>query len=278
MWDPRSGRREKTLLDLGRSHDRSPARISCQADPVAGVVHADGPGTVGFAVGDPVFGVITRPSLGPGAFAEFVTVPSAIGIAARPKGLSLSEPGALGLAGTTAHQMVEALDLRAEQTLLVVGASGGVGSFLVQLAAARGARVIATVASSLQSEFLRSLGVAETVYVGNLTDEVRKLAPKGVQALAHLAGNAQKLVRLVAPGGRFASALGVGPEQLAGLPLTAIRVIATPTNALLGELARAVARGLLVVPIVRTHPLAEVPLRLADFAGNGKLGKVAIAI
>jgi hypothetical protein len=55
-------------------------------------------------------------------------------------------------------------------------------------------------------------------------------------------------------------------------------VIATPTADVLGELAREVARGRLVVPIVRTHPLAEVPLGLAEFSANEKLGKVAITI
>jgi len=244
----------------------------------AGVVDAVGPGAASYAAGEPVFGVVARPYLGPGAFAEFVTVPATIGIASRPPRVSLAEAGALALAGTMAVQMVEALELRAEQTVLISGASGGVGSYLVQLAAARGARVIATFGSSRQADFLESLGAAETVYVGNLSDEVRKLAPRGVEAVAHLAGNAQKLARLVAPGGRFASALGVGPEQLAGRPLTVLRVTATPTTELLDALARAVARRRLVVPIAGTYPLAGVPRALAELCGTRKLGKVSIAI
>lgn len=244
----------------------------------AGVVHAVGSGTAGFAVGHPVFGVVTRPYLGPGAFAEFVTVPAAMGISTRPKGLSLAEAGALGLAGTTALQMVKALEIRAGETLLVSGATGGVGSYLVQLAAARGAEVITTFSSSAQAEFLRSLGAAATVYVGNLADEVRGLARRGVPALAHLAGDARKLARLVAPGGRFVSALGIGPEELAGLPLTATRVTAIPTAGVLNELATAVAKGRLVVPITRSHRLAEVPQALGEFSGNGKLGKIAISV
>ena len=103
----------------------------------------------------------------------------------------------------------------------MAGAPGGVGTFAVQFAAARGAYVIATAASRAEDEHVRSVGAADTVHPGAIAEAVRSVAPRGVQAVAHAAGDAAILARLLAPGGRFASTLGVGPEQLAGLPITA---------------------------------------------------------
>ena len=68
----------------------------------AGAVEARGPGASRFAVGEPVFGVVMKPVLGDGAFAEYVTVPEGLGIARRPADLDVASAGALGLAGTAA--------------------------------------------------------------------------------------------------------------------------------------------------------------------------------
>ncbi|MFF9794857.1 hypothetical protein [Streptomyces bacillaris] len=82
--------------------------------------------------------------LGTGSLAEYVTVPAGYGIAHVPDGLDNKDAGALGLAGTAAFDSLNALNLAEGETVLISGATGGVGALAVQLATASGARVIAT--------------------------------------------------------------------------------------------------------------------------------------
>ena len=101
----------------------------------AGTVDAVGPGVTDYQVGDRVFGAVTKPYLGDGSFAEYVTVPTAVGIAALPESIDFVTGAALGLAGSAAIAAVDAADLQPGQTVLVAGATGGVGNQVVQLAA-----------------------------------------------------------------------------------------------------------------------------------------------
>src|SRR5918992_3444772 len=123
----------------------------------AGTVEAPGPGVSRFAAGDPVFGVVSNPTcLDTRAFAEFVAVPEGTYVS-RPDGLGVAQAGALGLAGTAALQAVEAVAPTAWETVLVSGATGGVGAYAVQLAAAPGATVIATARPGADADFVRGL-------------------------------------------------------------------------------------------------------------------------
>ncbi len=100
----------------------------------AGTVEAAGAGVQSLRPGDAVFGVVTKPALGDGAFGEYLTAPEAY--AARvPAGLDLATAGALGLAGTAALSAIDAVAPLPGQTVLVSGATGAVGAFAVQLAA-----------------------------------------------------------------------------------------------------------------------------------------------
>jgi NADPH:quinone reductase-like Zn-dependent oxidoreductase len=243
----------------------------------AGTVEAVGTGASRFAVGDPVFGVVT-PALAVRAFAEYVTNAEDVGVARLPASLATGAAGALGLAGTAALQAVEAVALAAGETVLVSGATGGVGAFAVQLAAARGARVLATARPGAEAAFVHDLGAAHAVdYTGDLAAAVRAVSPEGVDAVIHLAGDAAALAGLLVPGGRFASTLGVGPEQLAGRDLTATSVMATPTADVLDRLAADAAAGRLSAPIRRTYQLEQVPQALADF-GTPHVGKLAVTV
>ena len=236
----------------------------------AGEVAATGPGVPRFAAGDPVFGVVMDPTgLDTRALAEFVAVPD---------GLDVTQAGALGLAGAAALQAVEAVAPAAGDAVLVSGATGGVGAFAVQLAAARGAAVIATAKPGEDAGFVRDLGAAHVVdYTGDLPAQVRAIRPGGVDAVIHLAGDGAQLADLLAPGGRFASTLGVGPDQLAGRELRATAVMANPDAATLDRLAGEVVAGRLRVPIQRNYPLEAVGEAMADF-GAGTRGKLAISL
>ena len=134
----------------------------------SGVVEALGHGVEGYAVGDEVYGVAAKPFFGAGTFAEFVALPLG---AIAPKPSSIDHVGAAALPHTalTAVVAVETIDPKEGQVLLVVGATGGVGSYLTQLAAQRGSRVVA-VARGENAEYARELGASETIdYAGGIS-------------------------------------------------------------------------------------------------------------
>ncbi|MGW1031235.1 NADP-dependent oxidoreductase [Streptomyces antibioticus] len=243
----------------------------------AGTVEAVGEG-VTRAVGDRVFGVVMKPVVSDGAFAEYVVVAEGYGIAAVPAGLDLERAGALGLAGSAAVGAVDAIAPGAGDTVLVVGATGGVGAYAVQLAVAAGATVVATAKPGDETEFVRGLGAAHVVdHTGDLAAQVRALAPEGVTGVVHLAGDPAPLVELLADGGRFASTLGFGPEQAGRTGVTVTSVMADPAPATLDRLAGAAASGALRVPIARTFPLESVAEAVGAF-GAGTIGKIAVSV
>jgi NADPH:quinone reductase-like Zn-dependent oxidoreductase len=246
----------------------------------AGTVAAVGAEVTAYAVGDAVFGVVMKPVLGTGAMAEYVTVPAAYGVTRIPDGLSMTDAGALGLAGTAALNSVDALGLDKGEAVYVCGATGGVGAFAVQFAVARGARVLATARPGAESDFVRGLTDADVHlidYTGDVAGQVRQVVPDGVDAVLHLAGDATQLTGLVRPGGRIASTLGFGPQSVGDADVTAVSVIADPTPNTLARLAADAAAGTIRVPITATYALEEAAEGFAAF-GPGALGKLAIVI
>jgi NADPH:quinone reductase-like Zn-dependent oxidoreductase len=245
----------------------------------AGTVEATGPGANLFAVGDPVFGVVFNPTpLNTRSFAEFLAVPETLHITHIPGGLDVSQAGALGLAGTAALQAVEAVLPAAGETILISGATGGVGSIALQLAAARGATVIATAKPGKEAEFVRGLGAAHAVdYTGDLAKAVREIRPEGVDAAIDLAGDAMVLADLLVPNGRLSSTLGVGPDQLENRSVAATSVMANPEVATLERLVADVVAGRLRIPIQQTYSLEDAGQAMAAF-GSGTLGKLGITL
>ena len=244
----------------------------------AGTIDAVGEGTSRFAAGDAVFGAVADPAtLFSGSFAEYLTVPETAHITHVPDGVDVVHAGALALAGAAALRAVDAIAPQPGETIVVSGATGGVGAYAVQLAVARGATVIATAKPGDGADFVRRLGAAHVVdYTSDLAAQVRAIAPDGVDAVIHAAGDVAELGALLASGGRLASTLLMSPDQAAldGVVVTA--VMANPDAVTLDRLAAEVAAGRLQVPIQQTYPLAEAGQAFADF--SGALGKVVIAI
>jgi len=242
----------------------------------AGTITEVGEGVEGFAVGDRVFGVLMAPFLQAGTLARYAAVPTSYGLARIPEGLSFRDAGALGLAGTAALNSLDTVEVGEGDTVLISGATGGVGAFAVQLAAARGARVIATARPGAEEEFVT--GLAEAVQVVDHTDDlesaVRKIAPDGVDVILHLAGDVTRLASLLAKDGRIASTLGLPADAVDGVTLRS--VMADPTDTTLTTLAELVAAGKLRVPIGAVHPLERAPEAFAAFT-KGAIGKIAIA-
>ncbi|MFI9842554.1 NADP-dependent oxidoreductase [Nonomuraea sp. NPDC051941] len=244
----------------------------------AGAVEALGEGVDGFEVGQPVFGVVMKPFLGTGSLAEYVTVSAGYGVAPIPEGLGVREAGALGLAGTAALDSLNAVAPADGETVLISGATGGVGALAVQLAAARGARVIATARPGAEADFVTGLTDAKldlVDYTGDLPAQVRALAPAGVDAVLHLAGDGAGLASLLRPGGRLASTLGLTADAVETSGVTVHTIMADTNPQTLTALAAQVASGALRVPVTATFPLEQAPEAFAAF-GAGALGKLAV--
>jgi NADPH2:quinone reductase len=243
----------------------------------AGEVDAVGPGVGGFGIRDRVFGTVTKPYLGDGSFAEYVTVPATVGIAKLPEGIGFTDAAALGLAGAAARGIIEGMDPQAGQTLLVVGATGGVGTQVVQLARARGARVIATAHTDDERDLVTRLGADIVVdHTEDLAAQVRIDTPDGVDAVAHLAGDLG-VVDLVRAGGRFASTLVMSPEQVPTKTVVVVPVFANPTPEVLAQAAADHADGRATVTVQRVYPLEKIQDAFDDFA-RGTLGKLVVTI
>ncbi|MCM3920961.1 NADP-dependent oxidoreductase [Frankia sp. AiPs1] len=149
----------------------------------AGVVDEIGTGVTDFRIGDEVLGWAMLASC-----AEYVVVPPGQ-VVSKPSGMTWPQAGTLSASAQTAHTALDELKVSAGDTLLIHGASGGVGTVAVQLALAAGATVIGT-AGPANQDYLRSLGATPTTYGDGLADRVRALAPGGVDVALDAAGGA----------------------------------------------------------------------------------------
>lgn len=243
----------------------------------AGTVEAIGVGVTGFEIGERVFGVNMKPRLGmplkDGTFAEFTSVPTEF-VAKIPDGVMTEDAGALGLAGSAALASLDAIAPVKGVTVLISGATGGVGAFAVQLAKARGATVIATATAEF-TDYVIKLGADYSVdHTDDLAAAVRSSHPDGVDAIVHLAGDIDALVALLKPGGRAASTLGIDASAR-DADVTSVK--ATFDTQALESLVASGAKGDLSVPIRVTYALADVPSALDDFT-TGTQGKLSIRI
>jgi NADPH2:quinone reductase len=244
----------------------------------AGTVDAVGPGVTGYAVGDRVFGVVTKPYLGDGSFGEFVTVPVTVGLAKLPEVVGFNEGAALGLAGTAALDATDGAELKAGQTVLVAGATGGVGNIAVQLAANAGAHVIATAHSDEERALVTRLGAKEVIdYKQDVTAAVLATHPEGVDVVLHFAGDPAPLLDAIRQGGRFVSTRIMSPDQLPTERATVVGIYANPAPEKLDRLAADQASGRAKVTFQRVFSLDETPEAFAAF-GQGALGKLVIAV
>jgi NADPH2:quinone reductase len=242
----------------------------------AGVVEQVGAQVTRYSVGDEVYGFVphANPTVRDGAWAELIVVPEDMSIAPKPEGVDLASAGAAPLAAITATAAIDALELTEGDTVLVVGATGGVGSLAVQLAAGSGATVIAP-ALAEDEEYLRALGVSELVdRNADIAAAVRERHPGGVDALLDLVSYAPGAFdAALKDGGRVASpnsAAGDGPGR------TNVMGVSTPEN--LDRVARLLDAGTLTVPIQATYELDHAGEALQALGATHIQGKLAIRV
>jgi NADPH:quinone reductase len=248
----------------------------------SGTVDAVGDGVEGYTVGDDVFGSVGKMYLGEGTLAEFTTV-SAGTATHKLTSLDHTVAAAIPTAGVTALNMADALALSEGQTVVVVGATGGVGSYFVQLAARRGARVIA-VCRGENADYARSLGAADAIdyEAGDVVDALASRVSDGIDAVADMHGDAEQLSRLaahVASGGRVASVVGAADiEALEARGIEGTNVQGRVTTESLEIVFGMLEAGELVPPEIRTYPLGDAGEALAAVGSTHVRGKIVVAV
>ncbi|MFE9382762.1 NADP-dependent oxidoreductase [Streptomyces sp. NPDC007025] len=238
-----------------------PAGVGLDA---AGVVDEVGEGVEGVEAGDPVFGE------GADTYAEFAVLSAWAPI---PERLTFEEAAGYPSVVETALRIIREVGVRPGQILLVSGASGGVGSAVLQIARDRGIAVIGT-AGAANQDYLRGLGATATTYGAGWTERVRRLgrvdaaldlAGAGVLAeLVELTGDARKVVSiadLAAPefGVRFSGTAGSVPAALA-------------------EAGRLIAQGKLHIPVEKSYPLAEAAAAHIDSQAGHTRGRRVLVV
>ncbi|MFI1852934.1 NADP-dependent oxidoreductase [Streptomyces sp. NPDC020480] len=239
---------------------------------VAGVIEQAGEATAGFRPGDEVIGFVRGQIMHHGTYAEKVAAEPRQ-LVRKPRNLSWAQAAGLPVAGLTAYQaIVHSLEVTAGDTVLVHGAAGGVGHLAVQIAVARGARVIGT-GSEASQEFIASLGAAPARYGDELVEQVRKIAPDGVDAVLDTAGRGSLATtqEVAALGVRVASITRSAAEYPGAID--AYLYLDGDDLTRLVELAE---EGKLTVHIDRAFPLEEAVQAQQLLAGGHVRGKVVL--
>lgn len=240
---------------------------------VAGVVEQVGPAVTEHAVGDEVIGYVRKDHVQHGTYAELVTATSRH-LAPKPSTASFEEAAGLPLAGLTALQSIEAVGVGEGDVVLVHAASGGVGSFAVQFAAGRGARVIGT-ASERNHDYLRSLGAEPLAYGEGLAERVREVAGGDVDVVLDYVGGEALDVSfdLVRNASRVVSVIDPGVLERGGR-----YVFVRPDAAQLGELSQLVDDGALRIEVAARFALGDVAQAHSLLEQGHVRGKVVLTL
>jgi NADPH:quinone reductase len=262
---------------FGRVPSQLPIRLGSEAAGVVAAIGGEAQGPAGpIHVGDEVIAYRIE-----GAYAAQVVVPAST-VVPKPSTLSFEEASGLMLTGATAVHALTVTGIGSGDTVVVHGASGGVGLMAVQLAVNAGARVIGT-ASESSHGYLRQLGAEPVTYGAGLIERIRALAPDGVDAAIDTVGSDEAIdtsVSLVAARDRIATiaafqrgselglrVLGGGPGADPG---TEIRAAARL------ELARQAEAGKLRVRVAATYPLSEAAAAHRELSSGHTHGKIVL--
>jgi NADPH:quinone reductase-like Zn-dependent oxidoreductase len=233
---------------------------------LAGTVAKLGAGVKGFSVGDQVFAMADN------AYAELCVVKAEV-LARIPNGLDLIEAAALPLVTTTGNQLMAATEVKAGETVMVIGAAGGVGRSAVFTAKQRGATVIAGVLKR-QMDGAKTVGADQVVATDDDT-AIANLPPLDAIADTVDGRTAEKLIARVKPGGVFASVLGAPQNAAQYSSVKVVEVYVTADRKTQESMAEAVRDGKLVIPISRKLPLSKADEAHAA-AEKGGIGKVLL--
>ncbi len=245
---------------------------------IAGQVEAIGSGVTRLKPGDEVYGNTLKH--GYGGFAEYVSVPADI-MSLKPPNLSFEEAAAVPMAGVTALQGLRHHgEIQPEQKVLINGASGGVGSFAIQIAKSYGAEV-AGVTSTRNIDLVRSLG-ADHVVDYTTTDFTR--SGQRYDLILDTIGNrsVSDLRRALAEGGKAAVTGFTSVPKLLGISLRGGKDIAQVEARVTGKdlelLSELIEAGKVRPEIDRSYPFAEIPAAIAYLEEGHARGKVVAKV
>jgi NADPH:quinone reductase-like Zn-dependent oxidoreductase len=261
--------------------------LGAPADPrlgvdFAGVVESVGPGVLRFKPGDPVFGGRN------GAFADYVLITESSAVARKPDNISFEQAAAVGIAGVTALQALRDKGQLAEgQKVLINGASGGVGTFAVQIAHAMGAEVTG-VSSTRNHELVRDLGADHVIdyktqnytegeeHYDLIVDMVGNHSPRANSRVLKEGG---RLVMVGGSKGDWVGPIGSPLKAFLAAPLIdheMLLLMAQLSRDSMEELAGMMATGELTPVVDRTYPLETISEAIAYSESGRARGKIVI--
>jgi len=262
-------------------------RVAVRGRDLAGVVTAVGASVTRFQPGDEVFGASTA-----GSFAEFAAAPESR-LARKPANVSFEQAAAVPTSGQTALNAVRYTgEVRAGQRVLVIGASGGIGSFAVQIAKSLGAQVTGVCAGA-KAEFVRSLGADDII--DYTREEIDSRGPR-YDVIVDTGGDRplRLLRRALTPRGTLALVgggynksplLGGYSRQMLHAPLLSMvvgqrlrGVNSRDSVERLEELARLMESGAVTPAIERTYPLADAPDAIRHLTDGHPAGKLVVRV
>lgn len=248
----------------------------------AGVVEESGPQARRFATGEQVFGHVVSEPVGGGTYAEYVVVNETGSIAPAPLTVPLTAAAGAPTAGMTALGIMDAAALRSYESLLIIGAAGGVGTFLTQLAAADGLRVVAATHGHDQAR-MAGFGAALTSDLRERppAEAVREEYPAGVDALVDLCSvdraDFAAHAEAVRDAGVAVSSLDAASlDALYGRGIEGINFHIDPSAELLERLGHEIDSGRVAVPVEAEVPLEEAPGAVARNRAGGARGKTVL--
>lgn len=248
---------------------RSPGRVlpAPMGREVSGVVQAVGAEAEGFRVGDAVLGLVAP---GQGGFADHALL-RATDAVAKPVDVSFEAAATIPVAGTTAYDLTHAVELVPGQTLLVLGAGGGVGHLAAEIGRVRQLEVIG-IASEAKRALVESTGAAFVASGAEVAERVRELAPHGVDLIVDLVGG--DALRAVAP-------LATSPDRIisAADPATAEALggVGRPSDPeALRKVTDVIGRAVITPQISAAYPLERARDALAAVEARHAAGKTVI--
>lgn len=241
----------------------------------AGTVAAVGAGVTGIKIGAPVAGMTFQPLDQNGTYADHVVLDAELAVTV-PGGLPPVQAATVPLAGLTATQLLEHAALPTGATLVLDGALGAVGAFVVQLARIQGLRVVAVVRPDRRADAL-ALGADEAIGPDDLLTRTGS-ADGGIDLVGGTL--AHRLLAAVVDGGAYVTSVppyidATGPFEPTRGITPAVLTVAPDRQQLTALLALAAA-GRLTTPVDRTFPLTEAAAAHAHAAGRGLHGKVVL--
>ncbi|GLY29518.1 NADP-dependent oxidoreductase [Kineosporia sp. NBRC 101731] len=256
----------------------------------AGRVVELGAGVTRFAVGDEIFGLSmprqlnfvaddNRPSLSTGGLAEYAVVEADTPLLAlRPASVPAEQAAALGVVGSTALGLMKLGEIKPGHRVLVIGATGGVGTAVIPLLAAARAQIVATSSTEAGAQILRELGAGEVI--GHAPEGY----PSDVDVVFNLAlypADLPSAARVLKPGGRFVSIIFPEPTpELLGREDVSLRYYLDPDGRFgtMDDVARAAEKGELSARIAHRFTLDEAVTAVVTYVREKNVGKIVVTM